>query len=63
MAVKCIACGKFIADADLDKGHFHHEPLSHFGPEVKEWTCAACVEDERRVDELTAEHGSWKQAR
>lgn len=61
--IKCAACGKFIANEDLADSHFHFEPLSEFGPEVSEWTCAGCVERERRVDELTAERGAWKLAR
>ena len=45
--VKCVGCGKFIPYDDTgEDGHarFHFEPLSEFGPEVSEWTCAQCAE-------------------
>lgn len=47
--IKCAACGKFIPYADMADGgpaRFAYEPLSEFGPEVVEWTCATCSEKE-----------------
>lgn len=56
--IKCAACGKFIPYADMQSGRasFRHEPSSHFGPEVSEWTCAICEkrEAERRDDPMEA---------
>lgn len=60
MSIKCAACGKFISydEIESNRAAFYHEPSSHFGPEVNEWTCAACViEEEHARDEQRATMG------
>lgn len=60
MAIKCAGCGKFIPHSDMERrlASLHHEPSSHFGPEVNEWTCAACVSEEsHHRDEQMATYG------
>ena len=45
VAIKCAACGHFIAYAEMEDGggaRFYFEPDSHKGPEISEWTCARC---------------------
>lgn len=46
-AVRCAECGKFIADTDLERSRFEHEPLNEFGPEVSEWVCFRHMEQAR----------------
>lgn len=52
--IRCVSCGKFISyhEIESNRAAFYHEPSSHFGPEVNEWTCAACEkrDAERRDD-------------
>jgi hypothetical protein len=46
MTTKCVACGKFIPYSQMGDGggaRFHFVPDNEFGPEVSEWTCAACT--------------------
>jgi hypothetical protein len=46
-AIKCVGCGKFISYDDMGEdgpARFQFEPLSEFGPEVSEWSCADCAE-------------------
>ena len=46
MSVKCVSGpGRFVSFAEMqdDSAKFHFEPDSHKGPEVSEWTCAACA--------------------
>lgn len=45
---KCDGCGRFISYEEMESGEaqFHFEPDSHFGPEVSEWVCAACLSKE-----------------
>jgi hypothetical protein len=52
----CVACGRFVALAEMQDGSavFHFEPDSHKGPEVSEWTCAACVAKDRATTISTA---------
>jgi hypothetical protein len=44
MNIKCINCGHFISYRDMESGaaYFYFEPDSDRGPEISEWTCAAC---------------------
>lgn len=48
MTPRCVACGRFIATSALDEAEFYHEPDSHKGPEVNEWTCLPCIKKEGR---------------
>ena len=52
MTVRCVACGKFIPYAEMVAeaagAKFYFEPASHSGPELSEWTCAACTMRETR---------------
>lgn len=43
---KCVRCGRFFSFDDQDN-RFDHEPSSHFGPEINDWTCGDCVRKER----------------
>ena len=47
--IRCVGCGQFIGYADIDAGlcRFDFEPDSHFGPEVADWSCPKCSEQER----------------
>lgn len=47
---KCVSCGRFVPFSQMGGGgaEFYFEPDNHFGPERSEWTCARCVEKERR---------------
>ncbi len=48
--IKCAACGKFIPYSEMIDGggaRFTFEPDSHKGPEVSEWTCKKCAENEK----------------
>jgi hypothetical protein len=43
---RCAECGQFFSESQMVAGggaRFHFEPDNHFGPEVSEWTCAACA--------------------
>ena len=42
---KCCDCGKFFGFGNDCGGQpkMRYEPLSEYGPEVIEWTCAKCV--------------------
>lgn len=60
MTIKCADCGKFIPYDDMARGLASHyfEPSNHFGPEISEWTCNACViEEGHRRDEQRATLG------
>ncbi len=43
--IRCVACGVFIAYADMDSGkaQFDFTPDSFFTLERSEWLCPACV--------------------
>lgn len=45
--IRCVSCGKFIANAELAKAKFIFEPDNHFGPEVTDWVCEKCVREQR----------------
>jgi hypothetical protein len=51
--IKCCGCGRFIPYSEMDEGggaRFYFEPDSHRGPEISEWTCAACMDKDRKHD-------------
>jgi hypothetical protein len=43
--IRCKCCGKFISYEETANGNaeFYHEPSSHFGKEINEWTCKKCM--------------------
>ena len=52
MTEKCISCGRFLSYAEMEGGaEFYFEPDNEFGRERSEWTCARCVEEERRQND------------
>ena len=54
---RCVECGQFIADKMLPACHLHFEPLNEFGPEVCEWHCWKCVEQNMGVQASCAIRG------
>lgn len=53
--IKCVSCGRYIPHEDMlgygkpgkkVAARYTYEPDSHFGPEISEWECRACVERE-----------------
>lgn len=69
--IHCAACGRYMSYADMQSGaaQCYFEPLSEFGPEVIEWTCARCLggaigdgnresEDAQRLDPKDESPGS-----
>ena len=47
--IPCDYCGKFMSYAEMEPGGgatFYFEPLNEFGPEVAEWTCKRCNEQQ-----------------
>lgn len=41
-SIKCGYCGKFIADKDLSKSHYHFTPDSACASEELYYTCSGC---------------------
>jgi len=43
--IRCASCGRFISNAEMASGaaRFNFTPSNHFGPEISEWECAACL--------------------
>jgi hypothetical protein len=53
VTIRCADCGKFIPTTQLvdDSARFFYQPDSEYGHEISEWTCAGCVQKEKRQAE------------